>query len=158
MTDAESLRLPEPHLQDELAQTMQQRRSVREFAPKPLSLETAARLLWAAQGISSPDGLRTAPSGGALYPLELHLVAGKVAGLPAGSYRYDPAEHGLTGTVRGDLRPALGHAGQNLLLQATALGLGGTVVGAFDDAAVQRLLEMPAGEHPLAILPVGYPR
>ena len=200
MTDAESLRLPEPHLQGELAQTMQQRRSVREFAPKPLSLETVARLLWAAQGISSPDGLRTAPSGGALYPLELHLVAGQVAGLPAGSYGYDPAEHGLTGTVRGDLRPALaraalnqswiadapaavviaavprrstrkygergiryvhievGHAGQNLLLQATAVGLGGTVVGAFDDAAVQRLLELPDGEHPLAILPVGYPR
>jgi len=200
MTDAESLRLPEPHLQGELAQTMQQRRSLREFAAKPLSLEMVARLLWAAQGISSPDGLRTAPSGGALYPLELHLVAGKVAGLPAGSYRYDPAEHGLTRIVRGDLRPALaraalnqswiaeapaavviaavprrstpkygergiryvhievGHAGQNLLLQATALDLGGTVVGAFDDAAVQRLLELPDGEHPLAILPVGYPR
>ena len=52
----------------------------------------------------------------------------------------------------------VGHAGQNLLLQATALGLGGTVVGAFDDAAVQQLLDLPAGEHPLAILPVGYPR
>ena len=87
MTDAEWLRLPEPHLRGELAQTLQQRRSLREFAPKPLSLETVAQLLWAAQGISSPDGLRTAPSAGALYPLELHLVAGQVAGLPAGSYR-----------------------------------------------------------------------
>ena len=81
MTDAESLRLPEPHLRGELAQAIQQRRSLRKFAPKPLSLETVAQLLWAAQGISSPDGLRTAPSGGALYPLELNLVEMGAKGL-----------------------------------------------------------------------------
>ena len=199
-TAAKSLQLPPPLLQGELVQTLQQRRSLREFAPKPLSLESISRLLWAAQGITSPRGLRTAPSAGALYPLELHLVAGQVEGLPAGSYRYDPRSHGLQPCVRGDLRlglaraalnqswiaqaPAVvviaavpkrttrkygergiryvhievGHAGQNLLLQAVALGLGGTVVVAFGDDAVQRLLGLSAGEQPLVIVPVGHPR
>lgn len=49
----------------------------------------------------------------------------------------------------------VGHAAQNLLLQATALGLGATPVGAFNDAEVSRLLHMPVGEKPLYIIPVG---
>ncbi|MDH4234685.1 MAG: SagB/ThcOx family dehydrogenase [Gallionella sp.] len=48
-----------------------------------------------------------------------------------------------------------GHAAQNLLLQAAALGLGATPVGAFNDAAVARLLRLPAGEAPLYLVPVG---
>ena len=51
-----------------------------------------------------------------------------------------------------------GAAAQNLLLQAVALGLGGTVVGAFDDAALRRLLPLADGEQPLLIVPVGHPR
>lgn len=202
IADAVEYRLPTPHLQGAmtLTDTLRQRRSVREFAATPLSLQTAAQLLWAAQGITSPGGLRTAPSAGALYPLELHLVAGAVEGLPNGSYRYDPGHHSLTLTAEGELRSALahaaldqgwitrapavvviaavpmrttqkygergiryvhievGHAGQNLLLQAVALGLRSVVVGAFRDQTVQRLLGLVADEHPLAILPVGYPR
>ena len=50
-----------------------------------------------------------------------------------------------------------GHAGQNLLLQAVALGLGGTPVGAFDDQAVHRVLGLRTEEQPLMMLPVGYP-
>lgn len=49
-----------------------------------------------------------------------------------------------------------GHAAQNLLLQAAALGLGATPVGAFDDAEVSRLLRLPAGETPLYLIPVGH--
>jgi SagB-type dehydrogenase family enzyme len=48
-----------------------------------------------------------------------------------------------------------GHAAQNLLLQATALGLGATPVGAFNDSGVSRLLRLPAGEAPLYLIPVG---
>ena len=48
-----------------------------------------------------------------------------------------------------------GHAAQNMLLQAAALGLGATPVGAFNDAEVSRLLHLPAGETPLYIIPVG---
>ncbi len=52
----------------------------------------------------------------------------------------------------------VGHAAQNLLLQAVALGLGSVPVGAFDDAAVARVLALPAEEEPLYLLPVGHPR
>ena len=52
----------------------------------------------------------------------------------------------------------VGHASQNLLLQAVAPGLGGAVVGAFDAAALKDLLRLPGDERPLAILPVDHPR
>lgn len=48
-----------------------------------------------------------------------------------------------------------GHAAQNLLLQATALGLGAAPVGAFSDTLVSRLLRLPDGETPLYLIPVG---
>jgi len=51
-----------------------------------------------------------------------------------------------------------GAAAQNLLLQAAALGLGGTLVGAFDDAAVRRSLALAETEQPLVIVPVGHKR
>lgn len=50
-----------------------------------------------------------------------------------------------------------GAAAQNLLLQAVALGLGGTLVGAFDEGALGRIVSLPAGEQVLAIIPVGRP-
>jgi SagB-type dehydrogenase family enzyme len=51
-----------------------------------------------------------------------------------------------------------GHAGQNLLLQAVALGLGAVPIGSFRDAEVSRLLDLPAGEEPLYLFAVGRPR
>jgi SagB-type dehydrogenase family enzyme len=48
-----------------------------------------------------------------------------------------------------------GHAAQNVQLQAVALGLGSVDVGAFDDAAVKHVLELPAAEDPVLLLPVG---
>ncbi len=192
--------LPEPRTRGEVSieQTLHQRRSVREYAPKPVALVEAAQLLWAAQGITDArEGLRTAPSAGALYPLELFLVAGEVAGLPAGVYRYQPRQHRLVEVAEGDRRRALadvafrqsflrdsagilvfaavhertkrkygergiryvymeaGHAAQNVYLQAVALGLGSVVVGAFDDADVQRVLGI--AESPLYLMPFGQP-
>ena len=179
---------------------LRRRRTVREFASRPLTREQIGAMLWAAQGITSARGYRTAPSAGALYPLELRLVAGNVEDLPAGSYRYDPARGSLRAEVRGDLRGAVaevalnqgwiaeasavvvvsavearttakygrrgiryvhmevGHASQNLLLQAVALGLAGATVGAFDDERLQQLLGLPEQERPLVLLPVGHAR
>ncbi len=78
-----------------LEQALARRRSVRSYSTAPVSLASVLQLLWAAQGTSTADGKRTAPSAGALYPLELHLVASRVEGLVAGVHRYVPATHSL---------------------------------------------------------------
>jgi nitroreductase len=51
-----------------------------------------------------------------------------------------------------------GHAAQNVYLQATARGLGTTLVGAFDDTTLRAVLDLPPALVPLAVLPVGHPR
>lgn len=50
-----------------------------------------------------------------------------------------------------------GHVAQNVLLQATALGLAAVPVGAFDDHKVATLLHLSAKLRPVYLLPVGYP-
>lgn len=64
------------------------------------------------------------------------------------------------GTERGPRYVHLeaGHAAQNLLLEAEALGLGAVPVGAFDDARVQEALGLPTDHAPLYLIPVGWPR
>ncbi len=81
------------------------RRSVREFTEEELRIETISKLLWAAQGVTEGRyGLRTAPSAGATYPLELYVATAAYLA------RYDPARHDLTLTIDGDVRPALAGA------------------------------------------------
>lgn len=201
MRSGDALSLPAPR-QDSgfsLERALHERRSVREFGKTALTQDEVSQLLWAAQGITSRDGLRAAPSAGALYPLELYLVAGVVRDLDPGVYRYAPAGHKLVKIIAGDQRHKLaaaahgqdsvadaaamlvftaverrttrkygsrgvryvhietGHAAQNVFLQATALGLGAVVVGAFDDDAVGALLQLPQGETPLYLMPLGRP-
>ncbi|KFD40644.1 nitroreductase [Peptococcaceae bacterium SCADC1_2_3] len=173
------------------------RRSVRDYKDLPLTLAEVSQLLWAAQGITSTRGFRTAPSAGALYPLEVYLEVGKVKELSSGIYKYELFKHELIKYLAGDKRTALanaalrqscvkngavniifsavyeritgkygergiryvyleaGHAAQNVCLQAVSLGLGAVVVGAFRDIEVQKVVNMPAQEHPLYIIPVG---
>jgi len=50
----------------------------------------------------------------------------------------------------------VGHVGQNIYLQAEALGLGTVAIGAFSDHEVSRVLRLPAKHEPLYIMPVGY--
>ena len=52
----------------------------------------------------------------------------------------------------------VGHLGQNVHLQAVALGLGSVPVGAFDDDTVAQVLNLPADHAPLYLIPVGHPR
>jgi SagB-type dehydrogenase family enzyme len=91
--------LPEPdrHGSTPLESTLEDRRSRREFAPGPISLAEVSQLLWATQGHTHPDGLRTAPSAGATYPLVIRLVVseGGVPALEPGRYRYRPGDHAL---------------------------------------------------------------
>ncbi|RLC70773.1 MAG: nitroreductase [Chloroflexi bacterium] len=51
----------------------------------------------------------------------------------------------------------VGHVGQNVYLEAVALGLGTVVIGAFYDDQVKKVLDLPEDEHPLYIMPVGRP-
>lgn len=193
-TSGDRIVLPKPSLRSErsLEELLAARRSIRHFAPGALSDVQLSQLLWAAQGIVTPQGLRTTPSAGALYPLEVYVL------LAEGLYHYRPDRHELRRRQAGDARRALcraalsqdavmlapavfvftaverrmvsqygsartpryihmeaGHAAQNLLLQATALGLGGVPIGAFHDRQVRDVLQLPAGEDPLYLIPVG---
>ena len=108
MSGQNSLRvvLPPPRTDGSrsLERSLLARRSIRAFAADTLQLAEIGQLLWAAQGITGPLGYRTAPSAGALYPLEIYAVTS------AGVSRYDPATHVLVtiqpGDVREDLRGA----------------------------------------------------
>ncbi|MCK4417741.1 MAG: nitroreductase family protein, partial [Candidatus Latescibacteria bacterium] len=71
-------------------EALSRRRSVREYSDHPLSLQEVSQILWAAQGVTSPRGFRTAPSAGATYPMELYLTASRVTGLSCGLYHYQP--------------------------------------------------------------------
>ena len=112
MENPSSIKLPEPHTDagTSVEQALRLRRSVRTFAEKPLQLSEVAQLLWSAQGITSRDGLRTAPSAGALYPLEIYLVAGSVNDLPVGVWHYLPDNHRLEQLNDTDIRNPLAHA------------------------------------------------
>jgi SagB-type dehydrogenase family enzyme len=103
------IKLPDPtHRSDtSLEETLVARRSVRRYARQPITLDQASQLLWAAQGVTHPQGYRTAPSAGALYPLEVYLVAGQVEGLDPGIYKYRPRGHDLVKVVEGDRRKEL---------------------------------------------------
>jgi len=106
------IKLPEPRQDSKTSveSALRRRRSVREFRKESLTLAEVSQLLWAAQGITDPEGKRTAPSAGALYPLEVFLVAGGQDELPAGVYRYRPQGHDLIPVVQGDRRAKLAAA------------------------------------------------
>jgi SagB-type dehydrogenase family enzyme len=58
---------------------------------------------------------------------------------------------------RGYVYMEAGHAAESLMLQAVALGLATTMVGAFSDDEVKRLLHLGSDEIPLCLIPVGIP-
>jgi SagB-type dehydrogenase family enzyme len=197
--DAEIITLPPPRLAGDqsLESLLQQRRSVRAYSDEAMSLEELGQLLWAAQGITHSEGLRTAPSAGALYPLELFLVVGHVKNADQGIYHYDPKGHRLRQVAHRDIRQPLaqaalsqswvreaaavlvftavverttvkygqrgiryvhmevGHAAQNVFLQAEALGVATVVVGAFDEQAVIEVLDLPSNMQPFMLMPLG---
>ena len=114
--------LPDPRLSGDVSveEAMKGRRSVRTYTDAPLTLAEVSQLLWAAYGISMPvetgpdflrGGLRTAPSAGALYPLEVYLAARNVTGLEPGIYWYRSETHQLVLLTGEDRWQALSEAG-----------------------------------------------
>lgn len=122
----ETIKLPDPRLEGTVTveAALAARRSVRAYADTGLTLTDVGQVLWAAYGLTRPmpdgrsslrGGLRTAPSAGATFPLEIYLVVGRVADLKPGIYRYRSESHELellrAGDVREDLaKAALGQA------------------------------------------------
>jgi SagB-type dehydrogenase family enzyme len=123
--ESEIIKLPEPKYDGGISveEALFKRRSVRDFKDTPLTISEVSQLLWAAQGLTSPGGLRTAPSAGALYPLEIYIVAGNVDALPDGVYHYRPVRHELVRVVKGDKRTELCAAalGQTSIRNAAAV-------------------------------------
>ncbi len=105
----ETFPLPQPILDGEtsVAEALFNRRSQRDFQDTELTQEQLAQLLWAAAGVTTEDGRRTAPSAGALYPLDLYVVVTQVTGLEPGLYLYQPEQHTLAKVLAGDFRTAL---------------------------------------------------
>jgi len=194
------IKLSEPKYDSKtsIEEALLKRKSVRGYKDEPLTLTEVSQLLWAAQGITEPRrNYRTAPSAGALYPLEVYVVIGNVEGVAKGVYKYKPLEHELVKVKNEDVRNELtaatlgqtwvgegaiviifsavykrttqkyddrgiryihmevGHAAQNVYLQAVSLGLGTVAVGAFKDNEVRKILNVPDEEYLLYIMPVG---
>lgn len=104
------IHLPSPRLDSRMSveQALHQRRSIQEYKQnEPLTLEEVSQLLWAAQGVTTADGLRTAPSAGALFPLEVYVVAGNVRTLQPGFYHYQPRGHAIVRVTEADKRREL---------------------------------------------------
>ena len=203
---SQEIRLPKPDQEGQVSveRAIRERRTIRDFQGKALSLGQLGQLLWAGQGITEREGFqrRAAPSGGGLYPLDLYAVVADqgVIGLDSGVYRYLPQTHALSKVGGGDQRQSIakkalhqmwmagapvivaitaeyqritrkygergiryalievGHVGQNIFLQAEALGLGTGIVGAFEDKEIASILKCSAGQDPICLLPVGYKR
>jgi SagB-type dehydrogenase family enzyme len=104
--------LPGPRLESgvSIEAALRMRRSIREFQRGSLTIAEVSQLLWAGQGVTDAEGLRTAPSAGALYPLELYLLVGEVAMLQPNIYRYDPLHNKLLNTADGDRRSEMSAA------------------------------------------------
>ena len=114
----EKIKLPRPKYDSSTSveQALLERRSVRVYKDEPLTFMEVSQLLWAAQGITeSSRGFRTAPSAGALYPLEVYVVIGNVEEITQGVYKYKPHEHELVKISHGNVRDELTIAalGQN---------------------------------------------
>jgi SagB-type dehydrogenase family enzyme len=169
----------------DLWKTLAQRRSLRQYQERYLTQEELAALVWATQGVtlaSPPYLLRTAPSAGALYPVETYLGVHKVEDMEPGIWHLNVPDFSLELLKSMDIRQALvqaclgqrfmgeasvdfiwtgilnramwkyrerairyifldaGHICQNLMLAATALGLGCCPVGAFFDDEVESLV------------------
>ena len=197
------IKLPKPETKGKvsLEEAINRRGSVRNYSSKPLTMTQLSQILWAAGGKrvdAATEASRTIPSAGALYPLEIFVLAGKVENLKEGLYQYHHIDHSLGLLKEDDLRKELsrsawgqdflaqapvdlvvvaepsrttdvygergerymqievGHLGQNVSLQAEALGLSTCAVGAFDDDGVSKVLGLKKGLIPLYILPLGY--
>jgi len=99
-TNVQIVNLPEPKDLSgmSLDQALRKRKSMREYSLEPIQLDQLSYILWAANGICNREEnqeFRTAPSAGALYPIETYLVVSNVSDLNPGIYHYSVQKHEL---------------------------------------------------------------
>jgi len=202
---AAEIALPSPSYKGTVSveEALKARRTHRSFQSRPLTLKQFSQILWGAYGVSAQkygSFLKTAPSAGALYPLDIYGVVGQggVETLTPGIYHFRPENHALELVIQGDLRAEVarqslqqmwmakaplmlvitgeynrssikygprgvtythieaGHVGQNIFLQAEAIGLKAGIVGAFNNQQIIRAMGLSTSHDPLLIMPVGY--
>lgn len=168
-----------------LMETLNARQTQRTFSPKPLSEQQLADLLWAAFGVTRPDGRRTAPSARNMQEIDIY------AALPSGLYLYDAKENVLKQTLTQDLRGLVGqqpfakdapvgliyvadydrmsepsefYAGvdtgyisQNVYLFCASENLHTVVLGLVDKEALQTAMKLKPSQHVILTQPVGFP-
>lgn len=103
------MHLPDPMVDGDvsLERAIHQRRTIRSFEGKALTLKQFSQLLWAAQGITEAGGFkRAAASAGALYPMDVYGVAGGdcIENLDPAVYHYEPTNHTISLVKKGDAR------------------------------------------------------
>ena len=183
--DASVIPLPAPKTEGgkALMTAISQRRSARRFKSDEIPLKTLSSLLYAAWGISSPDGKRTIPTARNAQSLEVFVL------FPSGCYKYDAKNNALVLAVRGDLRgyafmrpemprsaplvlvyvgrntgmPAefnhfhAGAASQDVYLFCANEGLSTVVCGGFDKKKMAEAMKLDEGHTVLYTQPVGFP-
>ncbi len=205
VTKAVGILLPMPSHKGTVTveEALKARRTKRSFKARSLTLKEFSQILWAAYGVTAKAPgyhLKTAPSAGALYPIDIYTVVGKggVDTLAPGVYHFRPENHSIKCIKEGDLRDSVakdslhqlwmakapvimvitgeysrstakygqrgvmythieaGHVGQNVFLQAEAIGLKAGIVGAFDNKQIIETIGIPSSHNPLLIMPVGF--
>jgi len=140
-----TVKLPGPHLRGDtsIEEALQKRRSVRDYSSSPMELQELSQLLWAAQGVTRDNFFRTAPSAGALYPVEIYIAAGSVKSLKPGVYSYLPGSHSLQNVSGNDVRAELCRAslGQGSVKQGSVVFIISVVyervTGKYDDRGIR---------------------
>jgi SagB-type dehydrogenase family enzyme len=108
------------------AEVLRRRKSIRSFSTAALSKVDLAFLLWASTGVQRTEHdyeFRTAPSAGALYPIETYIAANNVEEIKAGIYHYDIKNHLLEEIRIGYFGDDLAHAALDQNMCATASGV-----------------------------------
>ena len=130
----------------ELFKVIMKRKSIREFSDKPLKKEDIDTIAGMAYKI---------PSAGALYPLTIYVIKKSLVPclfIICADFDKTTVKYGRRG-VRYVFMEA-GHAAQNILLCATALGLASYPIGAFEDKILKQRFNLK--DHPIYMVAVGY--
>jgi nitroreductase len=151
----------------DLLEAIKGRRSIRAFKNEEVSVEDVERLV---------DAARWAPSAGNMQPWEFIVVRkpeikkalveaalgqdfikeASVVIIVCANENRSSERYGVRGKSLYCIQDTAA-ALQNIHLTAYSLGLGTCWIGAFNEEEARRILKIPQGIRPVAIVPVGYP-